>query len=137
MTANKNLLIGKWRFIKAEQHNGSEWEPISHTNGMSWEFSPEYISETKSIGVIVETAPLVDEVRLNYTFSDRDNLLRIELYTDPQTRIKDETDIYSLSEITQTATQSTIVLSLINCLSCPPPYLRYTLQLDSRQCSLG
>ncbi|MFI3294344.1 MAG: hypothetical protein SNI70_12625 [Rikenellaceae bacterium] len=128
MTANKNLLIGKWEFIKAEQHNGSEWEPTAHTKGMYWEFHPDYIGEQKTIGAIIETAPLVNEVRLNYTFSERDNLLRIEVYTDPKTRILDETDIYELLEVTQTATQSTIVLRLINQLGCPPPYLRYTLQ---------
>ncbi|MFR9522849.1 MAG: hypothetical protein SNI51_09060 [Rikenellaceae bacterium] len=124
---NKNLLIGKWEFIKAEKHNGSEWEPTSHTNGISWEFHPDYISETKTIGAIIETAPLVDPVRLNYTFSERDNLLRIEVYTDTKTRILDETDIYELSEISQSDTKSTIALSLINQLGCPPPYLRYTM----------
>ncbi|MFR9500290.1 MAG: hypothetical protein SNH18_07595 [Rikenellaceae bacterium] len=128
MTHHKNLLIGKWEFIKAETHNGSEWEPTNHVKGMTWEFHPEYIGEQKTIGAILETAPLVDEVHLNYTFSDRDNLLRIEVYTDSKTRILDETDIYELSEVTQTATQTTIILSLINQLGCPPPYLRYTLQ---------
>ncbi|MFR9496635.1 MAG: hypothetical protein SNG69_09300 [Rikenellaceae bacterium] len=127
MTTNKNLLIGKWEFIKAEQHNGSEWEPTAHTNGMSWEFHPEYLSETKTIGVIIESAPLVAPIRLNYTFSDRDNLLRIELYTDPKTRIKDETDIYEIIEVNHSTTQTTIVISLINQLGCPPPYLRYTM----------
>ncbi|MFR9528057.1 MAG: hypothetical protein SNI45_08345 [Rikenellaceae bacterium] len=128
MTQNKPLLIGKWEFIKAEQHNGTECEPTAHTTGMYWEFHPDYIGEQKTIGAILETAPLVEPVRLNYTFSERDNLLRIEVYTDPKTRILDETDIYEIAEITQSTTQSTIILSLINQRGCPPPYLRYTLQ---------
>ncbi len=131
MTHHKNLLIGKWEFIKAEQHNGSEWELTNHTMGMMWEFHPEYISTSKIIGIIVETAPLVAPINLNYTFSDRDNLLRIEVYTDPDTRIKDETDIYEISFDEVLADQKPIItIELISQIGCPPPYLRYTL----RQC---
>ncbi|MFR9505664.1 MAG: hypothetical protein SNI32_06245 [Rikenellaceae bacterium] len=129
MTEVKTPLVGEWKFIKAEQHNGTDWEPTNHTDGMSWEFHPEYISTSKIIGIIVETAPLVDEVRLNYTFSESDNLLRIEVYTDPETRIKDETDIYEVTFAEAPTDQKpTITVELINQIGCPPPYLRHTLQ---------
>ncbi|MFR9540643.1 MAG: hypothetical protein SNH27_01175 [Rikenellaceae bacterium] len=73
--------------------------------------------------------PTSDEsISLNYSVCNTDNYLRVEIYTDPETRIKDETDIYKIVEVTQTSLQITIVLSLINQIGYPPPYLRYTLQ---------
>lgn len=129
MTEVKTPLVGKWKFIKAEQHNGTDWEPAPHTNDMKWVFHPEYISTSKIIGIIVETAPEVAPINLNYTFSDSDNLLRIEVYTDPETRIKDETDIYEIAFADSPTNQKpTITIELINQIGYPPPYLRYILQ---------
>ncbi|MFI3264549.1 MAG: hypothetical protein SNG38_05105 [Rikenellaceae bacterium] len=128
MTENKKLLIGKWEFVKAEKYNDACWQSSDYTAGMFWEFHPDYISQTKTIGTIVETAPLVNFVKLNYIFSEVDNCLKIEIYTDPETRILDETDVYFLSQITQTSAQTTIVLDLINQISSHSPHLRYTLQ---------
>ncbi len=130
MTANKTLIVGKWEFIKAETHNGVEWEVTNHVKNMTWQFHPNYISPTKTIGVIVESASKAAPAELNYTFSTLDNLLRIEVYTDPITRIKDETDIYDvrLAEEKSDTETPIITIELINQIGCPPPYLRYTLQ---------
>ncbi|MFI3263698.1 MAG: hypothetical protein SNG38_01785 [Rikenellaceae bacterium] len=54
MTSNKNLLLGKWIFIKAEKYNGNEWEPTDHVKGMTWEFCPIFFNENKTIGNIAE-----------------------------------------------------------------------------------
>ncbi|MFR9503493.1 MAG: hypothetical protein SNH73_03465 [Rikenellaceae bacterium] len=125
----KNLYVGKWEFIKAERHNGSQWEATDLAQGMIWEFNPIFFSEHKTIGNIAEFTPERDNpISLNYTFSDIDNSLRVEVYKDPLTRIKDEIDIYDLTTVTQTLSQTTIVITLINQIGCWAPYLRYTLR---------
>ncbi len=128
MTTSKNLLVGKWEFIKAEEHNGKEWKQTTHVNAMTWEFHPEYIGDSKTIGAIIESAPLVEPLRLHYTFREQENHLRIEVYTDPETRILDETDLYIVSAQQPAADKAIIIIELINQGGCPPPYLRYTLQ---------
>ncbi len=127
MTQQKSLLIGKWELVKAEKHNGSEWKPIDHVKGMEWEFHPEYISAEKTIGVITERAPGVEPVKLDYIYDLDSNFLHIKVYTDPVTRIKDETDIYLVQE-----TDQTIVIELINQIGHPAPYLRYSFELAVR-----
>ncbi len=124
MTANKPLLVGKWRFIGAEKHDGDDWHPATFMNGMTWEFHPQFFSDTKTIGNIIEDSPRGVQTTLNYLFNTTDNCLRIEVYTDPQSRILDETDIYELTH----ESQNTIVLNLISQLGYPPPYFRYTLK---------
>lgn len=128
MTQNKPLLVGKWKFIGAEKHDGDDWHPATFINGMTWEFHPQFFSDTKTLGNIIEDSPRGEQTTLNYLFNTTDNCLRIEVYTDPQSKILDETDIYELLEVKQTDTQTTITLSLISQLGYPPPYLRYTLQ---------
>ncbi len=125
MNSNNNLLIGKWRFIAAEKHDGNAWQPIRHTESMIWHFHPDYISAEKSIGTIVESAPLVEPVTLNYIYNSKSEELRIEVYSDPNTRILDEIDIYNVAKDTP---NKTIQIEIINQRGEQSPYLRYTLQ---------
>ncbi len=125
MNTNNNLLIGKWKFIAAEKHDGNQWQPTSYTESMIWDFHPEYISTDKSIGTIVESALLVESVSLNYIYDSNAKRLKIEVYTDPKTRILDEIDIY---DMVADAENKTIQIELINQRFESRPYLRYTLQ---------
>ncbi len=129
MKSIKNLLVGKWEFIGAQKHNGTEWESTTYVEGMIWEFNPIFLSDNKIIGNLAEFTATSDEpISLNYTFAERENHLRIEIYTDHNTMILDEADLYAVSCDNPAELQPTIVLNLINQIGCPPPYLRYILR---------
>lgn len=127
MPLNRNLLVGNWKFIETEKYDGSKWIQADHVENMTWEFHPQYFGVTKVIGNIIEQTPSKTPITLNYIFNIFTRQLRIEVYTDPKTRILDEIDIYELVDVTESSAQITVTLSLINQLGCPPPYLRYKL----------
>ncbi|MFI3263830.1 MAG: hypothetical protein SNG38_02615 [Rikenellaceae bacterium] len=135
MKKSTNLLIGKWKFVKTEKYNGFEWKSTDHVNELAWEFFPQYFGQNGVIGNIIETTPS-SSVSLDYKYSAIDNLLRIDVYKNSQTRILDEIDIYEIRPLYHEVVTVNnkqldgliIRLSLINQINSPLLYLRYTLQ---------
>ncbi len=127
---NTNLLIGKWKFIDVERRSGTTWKSEASTEGIVWEFFPDYTGEAKTIGIIIESAPAVEPISLNYSFNTSDKLLRIELHTDPDLRSVEEIDVYKVTQVVAgDAEQKPIVLlNVIDPLDTTSQSMRYTLQ---------
>ncbi len=128
---SENLLTGKWQFIGAEKHTGSRWQPTTHVEGMAWEFFPQYFSENKIIGNIVETTPTTPPIEMAYMYNKRDRLLKIDIFTDLTIGKDDqsEADFYDVILADDEPSDAPIIkLSILTQEGCPLPYLQYILQ---------
>ncbi len=132
-TENKIPIISKWKFVGCEIYKNAQWqESHEYTPGMTWRFMPQYFTETKIIGTIVESRPNAAPVELNYLYLPEEKVLQIEVYSDDHTDFLDESEVDAYQVIfTRNADGSPNVmkLNILNQQGCPPPYLRYLLQV--------
>ncbi len=124
-------LTGKWQFVGAEKFNGIEWQEAAYVDQMIWEFRPQYSGENKTIGNIIESTPSEAPIEMAYVYTNDDNLLKIEIFTDNVTGKEDksEADFYDVTFCTdQITNRPTIYINILTQEGCPLPYFRYILQ---------
>ncbi len=127
----ETTLIGKWQFIGAERYNGSKWQSATYVEGMAWEFFPQYFSESRTIGNIVETTPTNTPIEMAYLYTPKERLLKIEIFTDCTigSDDKSEADFYDVIFTDVEPNDTPILfLSILTQEGAPLPYLRYVLQ---------
>lgn len=95
---------------------------------MAWEFQPQFFSENKTIGSITETTLTESSVDMAYTYNAIEKLLKVEIHTECVIGInaESEADVYSV--IQSEDGSDTMMLSILNEPTCPPPYFRYILR---------
>ncbi len=128
---DETTLIGKWQFIGAEKHNGSKWQTATYVEGMAWEFLPQYLSENKTIGNIIETTLVNAPIEMAYVYNKIDRLLKIDIFTDFAIGEDDrsESDFYDVIFTDGEPSDAPIIkLSILTQEGCPLPYLQYILQ---------
>ncbi len=92
---------------------------------------PQYFSKIKTIGNIVETTPNAAPIEMAYLYNNKDQVLKLEVFTDcvMGKDDKSEVDLYDVIFDNGDSPDATIIkLSIETQGSYPTPYLRYTLQ---------